>query len=182
MSYTEIYKFKKNGNAELLSEIKNSWRGAMAIWDILDKKYLPKFVPDWAKLLGTTDQEYYRTADMMGEGIKEIWALYKNPNVSEIDKIVLASTFDHVIVLKEHLPHLIKAFREFEGETSLKEQAEAIEEALNNDQNLIAIAWNQTSVNCGVWNSEETTIEDDEETHLPYNMLSGNKHWNLFAE
>lgn len=27
MSYTEIYKFGKDGNAECFSEIKNAWRG-----------------------------------------------------------------------------------------------------------------------------------------------------------
>lgn len=180
MSYTEIYKFKKDGNATMLAETKNAWRGAMAVWNILDKKYLPPFMPDWAKALGETNKEYYRSSDMMGKGLKEVWGLYDGDKISETDKIVLGSTFDNVVVMKEDLPKLIEAFRNFEGETSLKEQADIFEQALKDDD-LLAVAWNQTSVNGDAWQSDETgKDEDDEEVYLPYNILTMEKHWNLF--
>lgn len=179
MSYTEIYKFKKDGNAECFSEIKNAWRGAMAVWNILDKKYLPKYVPDFAKMLDETDKEYYRSSDFRGEALKEVWALSLKEGVSKIDKICLRSTFDNVLVLKENLPELLEAFRNFEGETSLSEQADAIENELKKDPELLAIAWNQTSVNGGAWESDEL---DEDENYLPYNILKSDKHWSMFTD
>lgn len=179
MSYTEIYKFKKDGNAECFTEIKNAFRGAMAIWDILDKKYLPKYIPDWAIALGKTDKEYFRSSDYTMKGLQEIWDLNSKEGVSKTDKICLRSTFDNVIVFKENLPEVLKAFREFDGETSLKEQADAIEEELKNDPELLAIAWNQTSVNGGAW---ETNELDEDENPLPYNLLKSENHWSMFED
>ena len=179
MSYTEIYKFKKDGNAECFSEIKNAWRGAMAIWNILDKKYLPKYIPDFAKMLGETDKEYFRSSDFIGESIKEVWSLSLKDGVSKTDKICLRSTFDNVVVFKEDLSELVKAFRDFEGETSLSEQADAIEKEVKNDPELLAIAWNQTSVNGGAWESDEL---DEDGNYLPYNFLKSEKHWSMFAD
>jgi hypothetical protein len=179
MSYTEIYKFKKNGDAECFSEVKNAWRGAMAVWNILDKKYLPKYIPDFAKILGETDKEYFRSFDFRGEALKEVWDLSLKDNVSKTDKICLRSTFDNVVVLSENLPELLRAFRDFEGETSLPEQADAIEKELKNDPELLAIAWSQTSVNGGAWESDEL---DDDENYLPYNILKSEKHWSMFAD
>lgn len=175
MSYTEIYKFKKDGSAIMFAETKNAFRGAMAIWDILDKKYLPPFFPEWAKSVGKADKQYYRSSDGT-EGLKEVWALYDSGKISETDKIVLGTTFDNVIVMKEDLPKVIEAFRNFEGETSLKEQADILEQELKHGE-FLAIAWNQTSVNAGVWQSNE---RDEDENYLPYNILTMNEHWNLF--
>ena len=179
MSYTEIYKFKKNGDAECFSEVRNSWRGAMAIWDILDKKYLPPFMPAWAVALGDTDKEYFRSSDIMVKSIEEVWGLSLKEGVSKIDKICLRSTFDNVVVSKENLPELLKAFREFKGETSLKEQADAIEQELKTDPELLAIAWNQTSINGGAWQSDEM---DEDGNYLPYNLLKESKHWLMFSD
>jgi hypothetical protein len=179
MSYTEIYKFKKNGDAECFGEIKNAWLGAMAVWNFLDKKYLPKYIPDFAQILGETDKGYYRSSDFRTDAIKEVWALSLNDGVSKMDKICLLSTFEDVIVLKENLPELLEAFRKFEGETSLTEQANAIEDELINDPELLAIAWNQTSVTGIAWVSEEL---DRHGNHTPYNILNSNKHWSLFDE
>jgi hypothetical protein len=179
MSYTEIYKFKKDGNAECFAEVKNAFRGAMAIWTNVEKRYLPKYIPTWA--MGDTSKEYSRTSDFTGGGLKEVWALFDSDKISETDKIVLGSSFDNVVVMKEDLPKLIEAFRNFEGETSLKEQADLIENAFKNDDDLLAIAWNQTSVNGDAWESNETGLDGDgDEIHLPYNLLKHDKHCNLF--
>ena len=37
MSYVEIFKFDKKGDSESYGEVKNSWLGAMAVWEILGK-------------------------------------------------------------------------------------------------------------------------------------------------
>ena len=181
MSYTEIFKFRKDGNAEAIGETKNAFRSAMAVWDILDKKYLPKFVPEWAKRIGEVDKEYFRSSDFGGGGLKEVWDLFNKENVSETDKIALGSTFDKVIVLKEDLPKLIEAFKSFEGETSLKDQVVIIEEALVEDPELLGIAWNQTSVNGDCWTNFGGYDEEKQE-EIPYNILTMDEHWNLFEE
>lgn len=179
MSYTEIYKFKKDGDAECVATVKNAFRGGMAIWLIVEKRYLPKYVPTWATMLGDTSKEYSRISDFSGNGSKEIWSLFDSEIISETDNIVLGSTFDNVVVMKEDIPKLIEAFRNFEGETSLREQADIIEDVYQNDEDLLAIAWNQTPVNGDVWVSDET---DDDGEHLPYNLLRDEGHWDLFEQ
>ena len=162
MSYTEIYKFNKNGDAEMIGEIKNAWRGAMAVWGIIEKRYLPKVPkPSWMDQNDYNERGYSRCSmPPMGKEnpMKPIWDLFNDDKVSGFDKIALGSTFDNVIVKKDHIPELIKAFRNFDGETSLKDQSDFLEKAFRNDKDLIAIAWNQTSVNCGVWESVENVM------------------------
>lgn len=159
MSYTEIYGFNKEGNVEWQADIKNAWRGAMAVWRIIGLKYNTPF-------------------DMFTEN-KEFWELFKQKDkVTETDRIVLGSTYDNVIVKKENAKKLLNAFNSFVGETSLKEQAEAIK-CMFEDDNCIAIAFNQTSVN-SAWVYEAYDEEKDED--ISYNILSGDKHWELFDE
>jgi hypothetical protein len=176
MSYTEIYKFKKDGNTEFLNETQNAYRGAMAVWNIMDKKYLPPYVPKHKIIIDI--EYYYRSFEMGGKALGEVWGLFDNGAVSRVDRIVLGSTFDNAIVKKENLEELIKAFREFEGETSLKEQADIIEDAFKNDDDLIAIGWNQTSVNGDAW----IEYYDENDEAVMYNILSMNKHFDVFED
>jgi hypothetical protein len=181
MSYTEIYKFKKNGDAEMFAEVKNAFRGAMAIWITVEKRYLPKYIPVW--VMGDTSKNYSRITDISGKALNDIWALFDSDKVTEMDKIVLGSSFDNVVVMKDDLPKLIEAFRGFEGDTNLKEQADLIENALKNDDDLIAIAWNQTSVNQSCWECSEY-VEGElygEMDIFPYNLNDHDKHWDLFV-
>lgn len=95
-------------------------------------------------------------------------------------KVALASTFDNVIIKKENMPKLISAFREFRGETSIKEQADIIEKMLN-DENCIAVGFNQTSVNDDTWTNFGGYDEEKDE-EIPYNILTGERHWELFSD
>jgi len=179
MSCTEIFGFNKKGDAYKLGEIGNAFKGAMMVWNYLDKKYLPKYYPEWAKVLnGSKDELYYRTSD--SEEIKKIWALFKSDKIALTDKIVLGSTFDNVIVKKENISKLLKTFREFEGETSLKEQADLIEKAVEQNNNLIAVAWNQTSINGDNWTNYH--YDDAKDEYSPYNIFKDTGHWELFEE
>ena len=178
MSYTEIYKFNKDGNAEAIGETRNAFRGAMAVWESLEKEYLPAFMPEWAKSFPSEPgKTYSRISSMNQEHMKEIWGIVKHPDIKDTHKIVMNSTFDNVVVKRENLERLLEAFREFEFETSLKEQADLIEAALLEDPELLGIAWNQTSVNGDTWTNVDYD-EDDEP--IPYNLLEGNEHWFLF--
>ena len=184
MSCTEIYALK-NSKTYCIGEVRNSFRGAMAIWKSMEKKYLPKYIPDWAKSLNRTDAEYSRTTTSMSsdeEPINEIWSLFKNDNVSKEHKIVLGSTFDNVLVKTENIGILLDAFRSYDAETSLKEQAELIEKAIKDDPDIIAIGWNQTSVNCDVWTCckwDGTNDEDGEKNYRDYLINKDEDHWFL---
>lgn len=190
MSCTELFGFYKNGEAYNYADISNAFRSGMAIWIYLEEKYLPPYLPEYARKIGVKTAEEYKhrighkssrcTAIMEHDAMKEIWNLAYDNNVSETDKICLYTTFDRCLVKKEDIPQVIKAFREFEGETSLKEQADVLERMFA-DENCIAVGWNQTSVNSESWICTGGYDEDEDE-YLPYNCLSGKNHYWLFDE
>lgn len=153
MSYTEIYRISKVKKTKMVGEVKNAFRGAMAVWDALDKKYLPPFTK--------YNMPFSR---MIGDEIKEVWALADDVRLSESERICLLSTFDNVYVLREDIPRLTKAMREFPHSSSLLEQAEIIE-TLTKDKNCWAVCWNQTSVNADI----------------PGERIN-DKYWNLFED
>lgn len=165
MSCTEIYGFNKNGKAYEIAEIGNSHRGAMAVWTLLEKKYLPP-------------TQFMRI--ISSDGAQELWDLYKDKRLTEAERIVLMSTFDKVIINKENIVKLLDAFRQFEGYTSLKEQADAIEQEIKANKNIIAIAFNQTSVNADTW--DNYNYNEKKEESYPYNIKKQNDHWELFEE
>jgi len=176
MSCTEIYGLKKN-SVVCIGETRNAWRGAMAVWKIIEKKYLPKFVPKW----GSPCEEYSRTTCLGSDkGLEEIWDLYKSPRLPRAERIVLGSTFDNVLVKVDRIAELLSAFREFEGETSLKEQADIIERTVREDPEIVAIGWNQTSVNGDTWATEN--YDEKEDVHRGYNLETGTKHWFLLEK
>lgn len=167
MSYTEIVGFNKEGDAYSQADIHNAFRGAMAIWRAMEEKYL-------------TVGRFSRCVMGNEKDMREIWDLTGSDKVSENDKICLASTFDNVVVKKKDFQKVITAFREFDAETSLKEQADVLEEMLA-DEDCIAVAWNQTSVNENTWLSGGGYDEEKDE-YIPYNLNSGEKHFYLFDE
>ena len=198
MSYTEIYALDKAGVPRLYGEVRNSWRGAMAVWNIMEERHLPPFVPEYVKLCnwyrpGMTAEEIEarngfkprRTAPSLSNGkendpAREIWALADNPDIPEHERIVLYTTFDDCLVRAENLPAVIEAFRKFGGDTSLKEQADILQRAAD-DPEIMAVGWNQTSVNGTTWDNDGG-YDDEAEKSRPYNCLTGDKHFWLFDE
>lgn len=150
MSYTEIFKFDKYGNSESVADIKNAYRGAMAVWNILGKKYCGHGASIFDLSL-----------------MKRIWNLADNKRVPLDERIVLCTTLDKCLIRKEDIPRVVTAFRNFDGETSLKEQADVLEE-LYQDDDCIAVGWHQNSVNCEQW--------------FEYNCLEQTDHYYLFDE
>ena len=170
MSYTELFKITKTGNVKKFDEVHNSWRGAMSIWRILEERYLPSLPsPNWLK---ESEPRYYSRCGFDGD-MSEIWKLPFSTKMTEIENIVMLSTFDWVIVNRSNILKIINAFREFDGETSLKEQADLIETLYKKDKKFIGICWNQTSINGDTWKDSDWK---------PYNVLRNNKHWELFSE
>lgn len=100
--------------------------------------------------------------------MQEIWNLIKNDNIPRDERLILGTTLDNVLVKKENIPILLYAFNKFEANTSLKDQAKTIQEAIKNNDDISVIAWNQTSVCDSPWNN--------------YNYLKQKEHWFLFDE
>ncbi|WP_028983311.1 hypothetical protein [Sporolactobacillus terrae] len=161
MSCTEIYGVKSNGEVTFIDETENSWRGGMHVWTKLCEKYGIR-------------------GGMFG-GFEKLWKMADTGKLLEFENVVLKSTFDNVVAKKEELPILLAAFREYDKQfpnSSLVEQCEIIEKEILKNDEMIAVCWNQTSVNSNPW-IEDYNEETDEE--IPYNLTTGNKHWFLTA-
>lgn len=191
MSYTEIFTFNKDGLCCEEYAIKNAFRGAMAVWGILEEKYLPpyrpRYVPDGMSMQ-EFEQRFGFKPSRLSIGLAterespaiEIWNLFENEAVSMNDRIVLGTTFDHVLVRREEIGKVIRAFRSFAGETNLKEQADILNEIMKNEE-ISAVGWNQTSVNADTWMTAGG-LSDNNEGRLPYNYQEQDDHWWLFDE
>ncbi len=187
VSCTEIYSFDKEGNASQVSEIKNAFRGAMAVWIHMEEKHLPPYRPSYVPgyIPDNKVEEFLRykpsrcTVIMDDGAMKEIWSLVDNQVVPKNERIVLFTTFDKCLVRKEELSAVISAFRDFDAETSLPEQADVLEQLLHDDD-CIAVGWNQTSVNCDTW--EKFGYNEANNEFIPYNCLDGEEHYWLFDE
>lgn len=193
MSYTEIFRFDKNGNAIDHAWVSNPWHGAMEIWKIMEQRHLPQYIPSYVR------EKIWYSAGMssaaltkklgylpsrIGPGtcnaIEEIWALADNPSVSRHERIVLFTTFDNILVRKENIPQVIDAFRQFEGETTLEIQANILERLMDRND-FIAVGWNQSSVNSDSWGSRGG-YDEEHQKEIPYNCLTMQQHEWLFDE
>jgi len=168
MSSTIIYTFDKNGNAQHFADVKNAWRGAMAVWMELEKRHLPPFRTGYSRMAAFYDEN----------AANDIWNLANRADIPIHERIVLHTTFDNCLVKVEDIPKVITAFREFDGITSLPEQADLLEK-LPNDT--IAVGWCQTSVSCDNW-SNFGGYDEENDASIPYNCLTMNKHYWLFDE
>lgn len=86
------------------------------------------------------------------ENFKAIWALHDNPDVPRAYRIVLMSTFDNVILEKEHFEDFEKAVYEYARRFAcgqLLDQARVISGLKK--RKIIGVCWNQTSVNADAW-------------------------------
>lgn len=86
MSYTTILAIYPGDHFEELEELRNAWHSAPLVWDVIWNAY------------GTKLHEY-DSSMMAGE---RLWALYKDPRLSDAERAVFAMTFDRAFVAKEH--------------------------------------------------------------------------------
>lgn len=159
MSNTEIYAIKKNGEPTMAGTTENSFRGGLFIWTKLCEKYNIE-------------------GGMFGGGFEKLWKLTDTGTLEAFENLTMKTTFDRVIAKKEDIPAILEAFEQFDKAfpgSSLLEQAEIIRnEILNNDE-MIAVCWNQTSNTCTQW--EPDYDDNDEEIH--YNINTNDNHWFL---
>lgn len=164
MSRTELYIVKNTGELELYKEFGNSHRGASLLWQNLGDKYLDGL-------------KWYNEKQM---GM--LWKLDRDPRVSREEKILLISTYDHELIKKENLEQFVDACEKvyFHDNGHFKEYPEVMKEIMKL-KDVIAIGWNQTSVNCGVWDVYDDCKHCDTGTiQRDYNVLKDKDHQFLF--
>ena len=149
MSQTIIFAFDKEGNSEEYGYTKNAWRSALAVWNIMGKRHLG---------IGVSLNE---------SAMKQIWDLMDDKRVPMNERIVMGTTLDRCLVRNDEIPKVIEAFKDFEGETSLKEQADILQEIYGSGD-YTAVGWRQNSISCEMWNE--------------YNYMTEENHWWLFDE
>ena len=167
MSYTEMYKVDRDGNVHHAAEFHNSHRGAWLVWKQMCERYLHK---DAVMLI----------MEPGNGGMQEVWDLWKAPRVLRQHRIVMASTFDRVMVRRDNLLRLIEAIEEYAKDFdpgTLLAQARKLQELVQDDD-VIAVCWNQTSVNCNPWWVYDGDDELDE--GRSYNVNADENHWFLF--
>lgn len=168
MSSTEIYGFGDDGIAVCIGKTQNAWLSAPKIWRIIEEKYLPPFIMHgevFSRQVGGID------------ALQEVWELYDTGTMTETEDICLASTFDRVVVSAKNAPKVIDAFRKFDQETSLPQQADIIKE---NIENYKFFGWCQTTV-VSIWESAREIKDENGEIvgYHPYNLNIDEKHWEM---
>lgn len=160
MSTTEIYGIENNGNVVAYGSAQNSWLGGMHVWNTLNEKY--------------------GFGGNMMFGFDRIWKSFNKGVYEDYENVVLGSTFDYVVVMKEDFGKLIGNFEKYYGlypNSNFGEQIEVIK-SMKTDEDIMGVAWCQTSVADDLWDFGY----DEEDETIPYNIFKGEKHWNLFEE
>ena len=103
MSYTEIYAFGKDGNAHLAGEVHNAWRGSMAVWQIMEKRYLPQFYDHGVKTTRMLSGKHGKD-----DPAREVWALADNLEIPLHERISMFVTFDDCLVKAEDIPKVVR--------------------------------------------------------------------------
>lgn len=158
MSYTIIYKVPEAGPIEVAGEFQNAWLGAMHVWDSMADRYV-----------GQAFHAYKQ----------DTWNLCANEEVPLPYRIALMTTFDRVMVKRQHIPRVIEAFAAFAqkfGAGNLIEQARCLRK-LADDEACYAVCWNQTSVTAA-W----MIYELDRDDYRPYDLSRDSGHWFMFKD
>lgn len=164
MSTTTIYRLGREPGE--LAEFRNSWRGAMQVWNHIAKRYLklemfPFHGPDQGR----------------------VWGATKTHPLSPEERIVLLSTMDNAVVRGADVPAVAAAFDAYGAghtDSSFREQAQAMRELIASGEIKPDdwIAWQQTSVGefwGQLWNEEG-------EDYDWYDPATGTKHFDFYAE
>lgn len=189
MSRVEIYAVDKDGNVGSYGDAKNSWGGAIHIWDALSRKLFNKRFD-------------------LGDSNPPIWKGVESPKATPNDKIVLCSTFDGCWIKKEgdNFAKLIAAYKEFwkNHNTFQNWQGNWVDvhptipamihifEKAEKDPDVYGLCFNATSVNQNPWwlynwDAGPEVSQDELDEGRPVNINTDKKEvngcdiWELFS-
>lgn len=143
MSYTELFYVTPKMRVRLFAEFHNSHLGASLVWHNLYIMHCTEWRKAQAEKRG-----YSLEFPSSDEDYQQVWDLFKNTKISECERAVLGSTFDFVILKREHFQRYLDDVKRYiitYRAGSLLQQAETILK-LSNRKSVIGVCWNQTSV------------------------------------
>ncbi len=139
-------------------------RYAQQIWRIIFKDYYPEYAATEsarARWRGFASEQYrtYAYFSLDTQNMIDLWDIFRNPKLPETIGIMMACTFDHVMVKAVQLNRIAYAFQDFVGAygddlsprtvTTLQQQIEAMAEIAK--KQVHAICWTQSSIASDVW-------------------------------
>jgi hypothetical protein len=173
MSYMGLLAVKPDGDVIPYMDLRNSWLGAAQVWTQLGNKYLGEYdiaaEQKKAKESGTEFDPF---------GWIRTWELQHSPDIEEQDWVTLMTTFDHMIVPKEHMLYVAEQLEKFAHEfpnTHYKKCAEVLRELHGKGYEGFCIYTTSTAEN-------EWVIENEEDEERPYNIFTDDGHWFLCPE
>lgn len=144
---------------------------ALVLWQHLQRRYLPG---EW--------YDYWSYADSSLTKMQIVWDLWKDPRLSQSERVTFLATFDRALVRRSELLETARCFREVSAdlgrESHFAPMADRLEE-LFRDETVLCVCWYPHSVAEDLWWVE---AEADEEEGRPYNIDTDEGHfwvWDL---
>lgn len=159
MSYTELFYVTPKMRVRPFAEFHNSHLGASLVWHNLYVMHCTEWRKTQAEKRGYSFE--FPSSD---EDYQQVWDLFKNPKVSECERAVLGSTFDFVVLKKEHFQRFLDDVKKYivnYRAGTLLQQAETILK-LSNRKSVIGVCWNHTSVNADMGSMLKEKAKRDE--------------------
>jgi hypothetical protein len=162
MSYATLLKINRYGDVHKCKRYTNSHRGAFLVWDRMAKEYLGE-----------------HATHFIHDDMQPIWDLWKNELVPLHERVLMAATFDNVMVKSDNLATLIQDIERC-GEFlagHFYAQAQLIKSELLNSDDCLGVCWHQASATCSPW-----WIDGGDDDGRSYNIHVDSGHWFLFDE
>lgn len=143
MSYTELFYVTPKKRVVNYMTFHNSHLAASFIWSNLYCRHFKDRIEETMKKYG-----YKPHGPMSEDDYKDLWGLFNKNDVPIFERSILGSTFDYVILEKEHFNRFyedVMKYAVYYPSGSLIKQAMAIQILCK--RNIIGVCWNQTSVN-----------------------------------
>lgn len=173
MSYTTLYLVPESGEIREFAEYRNAYGSAAYCWTSLCDRYLGGL--QWI---------------LSADAVKRLWRLASDGRMPEHHKTALQATFDNVMVRRENLGKVAKAFEAFvedfppgQQACSLLKQAADLRRMYLDDPECFAVCWCQTSVAGGAWMASDDEVDQDgDPMWRMWDISKDEGHWFLFDE
>ena len=180
MSYASLYKVPKEGSLSTFRQFRNAWGGAYLIWTEMCVKYLG---------LTGVPMSFGGGED---HPLKKLWSLASDPKVDRTDRIVLALTFDRVLIAKKDMLEAAQCLEEFNMKypphTKSVNHLPAFAAALRDlyaDPEAEAAAWLHTSCSGSIWYVKTNPDDEESDEGRMFDLSKDQevfKSWFLFDE
>jgi hypothetical protein len=130
----------------------------MRVWVNLYGAHLKDRIAETKKIYGCE-----MNTPVSEDDYKAVWGLFKKPNITVYERAILGSTFDQVILEKEHFDRFyedVMKYAVYYPAGTLIKQAIAIQKL--SKRNVIGVCWNQTSVNGDMYENLKEYAKNDE--------------------